>query len=35
MNNNAGLIAAILAGIVIGIVYYRITVMNGSREVDK
>ena len=28
-------VLVILAGIVIGIVYYRITVMNGSREVDK
>ena len=28
-------VLVILAGIVIGIEYYRITVMNGSREVDK
>lgn len=28
-------VLVILAGIVIGIVYYRITAMNGSREVDK
>jgi len=28
-------VLVILAGIVIGIVYYRITVMNGSREVDQ